>query len=125
MHGNTAAAYVEPDGGEGLGLCPQPKVLDGAIKDGHAVAIDDFLGIGSDQVVVGCRAMHPKDIPGDPGIKLFLPNEDGSEWTRQKLSGAEIAVEDIKAGDLNGDGKPEIVAATRQTKNLTIFFNES
>ena len=28
-------------------------------------------------------------------------------------------------GDLNGDGKPEIVAAARQTKNLTIFFNES
>ena len=123
MHGNTAAAYVEPDGGEGL--WPQLKVLDGAIKDGHAVAIDDFLGIGSDQVVVGWRAMHPKDIPGDPGIKLFIPNEDGSEWIRQKLSGAEIAVEDIKAGDLNGDGKPEIVAAARQTKNLTIFFNES
>ncbi len=123
MHGNTAAAYVEPDGGEGL--WPQLKVLDGAIKDGHAVAIDDFLGIGSDQVVVGWRAMHPKDIPGDPGIKLFIPNEDGSEWTEQQLSGAEIAVEDIKAGDLNGDGKPEIVAAARQTKNLTIFFNES
>ena len=123
MHGNTAAAYVEPDGGEGL--WPQLKVLDGAIKDGHAVAIDDFLGIGSDQVVVGWRAMHPKDVPGDPGIKLFIPNEDGSQWTEQQLSGAEIAVEDIKAGDLNGDGKPEIVAAARQTKNLTIFFNES
>ena len=123
MHGNTAAAYVEPDGGEGL--WPQLKVLDGAIKDGHAVAIDDFLGIGSDQVVVGWRAMHPKDVPGDPGITLFIPNEDGAQWTEQQLSGAEIAVEDIKAGDLNGDGKPEIVAAARQTKNLTIFFNES
>jgi hypothetical protein len=26
--------------------------------------------------------------------------------------------------DLNGDGKVDIVAAARQTKNLVIFFNE-
>ena len=29
----------------------------------------------------------------------------------------------LKAMDLNGDGKPDIIAAARQTKNLTIFFS--
>jgi hypothetical protein len=101
-------------------------VLDGAIKDGHAVACADFLGTGSDQIVVGWRAMHPKEVPGDPGIKLFAPTrDDGSEWTETKISVAEVAVEDIKVADLNGDGKVDIVAAARQTKNLRIFFNES
>tara|TARA_R110002096_G_scaffold46589_2_gene124290 strand:- start:2071 stop:3240 length:1170 start_codon:yes stop_codon:yes gene_type:complete len=124
MHGTASAVYVEPKGGSGL--WPQLTVLDGAIKDGHAIAVADFLGVGSDQIVVGWRAMHPKEMPGDPGIKLFTPlDEEGTDWRETQLSGAEIAVEDIKAIDLNGDGKPEIVAAARQTKNLVIFLNET
>jgi hypothetical protein len=92
-----------------------------AREDGHAVAIADFLGVGSDQVVVGWRAMHP---PGDPGIKLFTPlGKDGSTWRETVISGKALAVEDLKAADLDGDGKPDLVAAGRQTKNLRIFFN--
>lgn len=121
MHGTASAVYVEPENGEGL--WPQLTVLDEKLKDGHALAVADFLGTGSDQIVVGWRAMHPKDVPGDPGIKLFTPlTDDGSEWRETKVSGAEVAVEDIKAADLNGDGLADIVAAARQTKNLRIFF---
>ena len=36
-----------------------------------------------------------------------------------------FAVEDIKAGDLNSDGKPDIIVAGRQTHNLKIFWNET
>jgi hypothetical protein len=123
MHGSSSAVYVEPENGEGL--WPQLTVLDDAIKDGHAIAVDDFLGVGSDQIVVGWRAMHPRDVPGEPGIKLFTPMDDaGSQWRETKVSGSEVAVEDIKAADLNGDGRPDIVAAARQTKNLRIFFTE-
>ncbi len=124
MHGTVCAAYVEPE--DSSELWTPLTVLDDSIKDGHALAIADYLGLGSDQIVVGWRAMHPRDNPGDPGIKLFIPTEpDGSKWHEVKISGAEVAVEDIKAGDLNGDGKPDIVAAARQTKNLRIFFNET
>jgi hypothetical protein len=124
MHGSSCAAHAEPDGGSGLWT--RLAVLDDKIKDGHAVACADFLGVGSDQIIVGWRAMHPKEVPGDPGIKLFAPaNEDGTEWRETKISGPEVAVEDIKVADLNGDGKPDIVAAARQTRNLRIFFNES
>ena len=37
----------------------------------------------------------------------------------------EHILEDIKVADLDGDGRIDIVAAARQTKNLVIFFNKS
>lgn len=119
-HGSTCAAYVEPD--DGAGKWKPLKVLDTKLKDGHALACADYLGVGSDQIVVGWRAMND---PGVPGIKLFTPlNEDGTEWREEQISAEKVAVEDIKVGDLNGDGKIDIVAAARQTENLVIFFND-
>ena len=96
-------------------------LLDDAIKDGHALACADFLGVGSDQIVVGWRAMND---PGVPGIKLFSPlDRDGKAWRETRVSAEKVAVEDIKVADLNADGKIDIVAAARQTKNVVIFFN--
>ena len=75
-HGATSAVYVEP---EKEGETWQPlKVLDRSLKDGHAVVCADFLGVGSDQVVVGWRGMND---PGVPGIKMFTPlDQAGSKW---------------------------------------------
>lgn len=119
MHGLTAAAYFEPADKKSLW---SRRVLDDTLKDGHAVVVADFLGLGSDQVVIGWRAMNPKGVPG---VRLFTPlDPDGKDWSKSEISGAEVAIEDIKSADLNGDGKPDLVLAGRQTKNLRILWNE-
>lgn len=119
-HGSTSAVYAEPT--KKGALWEPVKVLDKALKDGHALACADYLGVGSDQIVVGWRAMND---PGVPGIKLFTPlDKDGTKWRETRISSEQVAVEDIKAADLNGDGKVDIIAAARQTKNLVVFFNE-
>jgi hypothetical protein len=48
-----------------------------------------------------------------------------SPWQETILSEAALAVEDIKAADLDGDGRTDIVAAARQTRNLKIFWNRT
>ncbi len=118
-HGSVSAVYTQPENpGQ---LWQRITVLDDQLKDGHALACADFLGAGYDQIVVGWRAMND---PGVPGIKLFTPlTPDGSKWRKTRISGAKVAVEDIKVADMNNDGKIDIVAAARQTKNLVIFLN--
>lgn len=134
-HGSKCAVYVQPQSQQtpkqqtdqqtkaADTLWRSLKVLDDQLKDGHALACADFLGTGSDQIVVGWRAMND---PGVPGIKLFSPlDKNGTQWRDTRISSAEVAVEDIKVADLNNDGKVDIIAAARQTKNLVIFFNET
>jgi hypothetical protein len=85
--------------------------------------VQDFLGTGSDQIVVGWRAMNPK---GSPGVRLFAPvDPEGKEWRATELSGDAVAIEDLKAADLDGDGKPDLILAGRQTKNLQILWNKT
>ena len=98
-------------------------MLSESLKDGHALACADFLGVGSDQIIVGWRAMNE---PGVPGIKLFAPlDPQGNRWRESVLSAEQVAVEDIKIGDLDQDGRVDVIAAARQTKNLVIFFNRT
>jgi hypothetical protein len=120
MHGTTVAVYTPPAAGKGLW---NRRVLDDTLTDGHAVVVADFLGTGSDQIIAGWRAMNPK---GTPGVRLYAPAA-GPEgvWETTHISGEEVAIEDMKSADLDGDGRPDLVLAGRQTKNLRILWNRT
>ncbi len=122
MHGNTLALYLK-DAANSESKTPPRTVLDSTLEDGHALACGDLLGLGRDQVVVGWRAMQTKGAK--VGIKLFVPDESYQHWTQHVIDDNEMACEDLVLADLNGDGKLDIIAAGRATKNVKIYFNET
>lgn len=116
MHGTAVVAYV-------LGNKVTRQVLDEEVKEGHALATADLLGLGRDQVVAGWRVPNAAN---KVGIKLYVPaNKAGTQWQSHWIDDNGMATEDLQVGDLNGDGKPDIVAAGRATKNLKIYWNKS
>jgi hypothetical protein len=96
-------------------------VLDDSLKEGHALACGDLLGAGFDQIVVGWRA---KNAEGKTGIKMFTPlDKEAKNWRPTVVDDNTMACEDLCLADLNGDGKLDIIASGRATKNLKIYFN--
>jgi hypothetical protein len=123
MHGNQAVVYTAPSTGSAKRFW-QRRVIDEQLVDGHAVACGDLLGVGYDQIVVGWRAMNRPGIK--VGIKLFTPlDNEAKEWRTTLIDDNKTACEDLCLADLNGDGKLDIIAAGRATKNVTIYFNET
>jgi hypothetical protein len=122
MHGTTLVAY------EGFGPNLQSDkiqrhVLQTQLKDGHALVAGDFLGLGFDQIAMGWRL--PNEA-GEFGVKLFVPkNGSFSEFEEHWIDKNGMACEDLQAADLDGDGKPELIASGRSTKNVKIYWNKS
>jgi hypothetical protein len=122
MHGNAAVVYI-PAGDKSKGA-NQRVVLTSTMADGHALGCADFLGTGRDQVAVGWRG-NPQN-PRPVGIKLYTAlDETGTQWRESLIDENEMATEDLQVADLNGDGKPDIIASGRSTKNLKIYLNET
>jgi hypothetical protein len=124
MHGNTAAVYrapATPDGDWSAGRV----VLDESLVQGHGLAVGDLLGVGHEQIVVGWRGGGP--AASKVGIKLFAAEDaNGEKWKLHALiDDNAMACEDLKLADLNGDGRLDVIAAGRATKNVIIYWNET
>lgn len=110
MHGNKVVVY---EGKERV-------VLDSLLNEGHAVGVGDFSGSGSEQVVAGWR--NP-DKDGQVGVKIY--SKKGDKWISEWIDKNGMACEDLQVADLNADGKPDIIASGRSSKNLKIYWNTS
>lgn len=121
MHGN--AVVINPENKEGL-WSEKRVVVDESLNQGHALVTGDFLGLGYDQVVAGWREAAGKDKV--VGLRLYVPtSKDGSQWKLHSvIDENKMACEDLKAADLNGDGKCDLVASGRSTKNVVFYWNE-
>ena len=117
LHGNELVTYSSPNSADEE---PKRVTLDDSLNQGHALALADVLGNGELQVIAGWR--NP-DKDGKVGIRVYSQSDDG--WKTHVLVDNGIACEDLKVSDLDGDGKPEIIAAGRATKNVVIYWNRN
>ncbi|MDP3072757.1 MAG: FG-GAP and VCBS repeat-containing protein [Opitutaceae bacterium] len=126
MHGHELAVYRAPasQASSGHDLTTSRTLLDGKLIQGHGLATGDLLGVGSDQIVVGWRGAKAGDRVG---LKLYAATDAAGEtWTMHALiDDNQMACEDLKIADLDGDGRPDIIAAGRATKNVIIYWNET
>ena len=115
MHGNMLVTY-ESQG-------KSRTVLDSTLSEGHALAVGDFLQLGNEQVVAGWRKPN-KD--GMVGIKIYFRNsKSATGWDNQWIDQNGMACEDIQVADLDADGRLDIIASGRATRNLKIYWNKS
>ncbi len=121
-HGFQVVAYTPPtDDAAGLW---RRHVLDDQLAWGHAVWCANLDADADEELIIGVR-----DNANDEhrsGVRIYDPRVEGDSivWQRQLVDSGGVAVEDLAAADLDGDGDNDIVAAGRATKNVKIYWND-
>ena len=125
-HGFQAVVYTPPASGEGLW---DRRVIDEPLQWGHAVWCANLDGDEDDELIVGQRDPNKPGTPGPtgPGIRVYdpipAPGSTNLEFRRQVVEDGGVAVEDLVAADLDGDGRTDLVAGGRATHNVRIYWN--
>ncbi len=123
-HGNQVVVYVEPSGGDSGGLWPR-FVLDDTFDQGHAVVCADLDGDGNDEIVAGYRGPNRRNRGRPTSLKAYqVIDADASRWSTHWIDDGDMATEALQIVDLDGDGRLDIVAAGRSTRNLKVYFNQ-
>jgi hypothetical protein len=133
-HGHQVVAYVP----ERVASDPPSKpvrgpwrrqVVDEPVAWGHAVWCADLDADGDDELIIGQRDPNKEgaDARG-PGIRVYDPKLDSKgqlSFERHVLDDGGMACEDALAADLDGDGRPEVIAGGRATHNVKIYWNRA
>jgi hypothetical protein len=131
-HGNQVVVYTFKQMKSALVFPGERQVIDEKLKWGHAVWCADLetqflptnIIVPREYIIVGVR----DDLSTKPderrGVRIYKALDDkGTKWARHDVDPGGVAVEDLAAADLDGDGKIDIVAVGRQTGNVRIYWN--
>ncbi len=109
-HGNKVVLYPE-QGDHGSWRFPARFPIGTLYDQGHALCVADVDADGTDEIFAGNRG---------PGHRVTMYHFANNTWTPTDLD-LDIAAQDLRAGDLDGDGTPDIVAVGGSTKNVVWY----
>jgi hypothetical protein len=117
-HGTRVAVYLaaiqkRDDGTQSLGPFSGRTVLDDTLVDGHALWVADVDHDGDDEVFAGHRGK-------DHRVSMYDFDRSRNQWRKTVLD-REVAAQDLRGGDLDGDGTPDIVAVGGSTHNVVAY----
>jgi len=119
-HGHLIVSYFR----ENFVAKPQRTLVDDKLRWGHALQCADLNGDGNDEIIAGIRDDLSKNPGERRGVRVYkCTDSKGEKWDRQIVDDGGIACEDLVVHDLDGDGRPDIIATGRQTGNVRIYWN--
>ena len=100
-HGNEVVVYTD-SGGEW-----KRRVIYDEITSGHEIIVLDFNGDGRADIAANDNSSNPN---GTPGFHMFFAPEDPAtgEWIYSRIE-SEAAMMSCVSGDMNNDGRPDII----------------
>ncbi|MDZ4852388.1 MAG: VCBS repeat-containing protein [Pirellulaceae bacterium] len=120
-HGDKVVVYTQPVNREAA-LWTR-HVLDEQLKWGHAVACTNIDDDDDQELIIGVRDNLGEEHRS--GVRIFDPKDPkNGKWERKLIEPGQVAVEDLAAGDFDGDGDQDIVAVGRATHNAVIYWND-
>jgi hypothetical protein len=108
-HGTDVAIYLA-ESPKAFNFGPR-NVIDTSLKEGHALWVADLDGDGDDEIFAGFRG---------PGTSVLMYDFNGKTWDRAVVDPA-IAAQDLRGGDLDRNGTPDIVAVGGKTHNVVWY----
>jgi len=139
-HGNQVVVYTRPEAADAKtadakDAKPSAKpalpeglwrrhVLDEELKWGHAVWCANLDGDADEELIIGVR-----DNANDSarcGLRIYDPQDAlTGRWQRTLFEPGGVAIEDLTVEDLDGDGRRDIIAVGRATRNVRIYWNQT
>jgi Aldos-2-ulose dehydratase, beta-propeller domain/FG-GAP-like repeat len=130
-HGYQVVVYSPPTSPADRDATATPlwsrQVIAEPLQWGHAVWCANLDDDPDEELIIGQRDPNKSGstVPRGPGVFVFdpKPGANGLSFDRHTIDDGGMACEDAVAADLDGDGRPDLIAGGRATHNVKIYWN--